>query len=87
MSLEQERESGTSKGADHRNQAREDRIHVGSLPLVGGEWNGVPCPRDPHWPGTGPRSIKTDVYTHVVGSDERQAVAMLAELLEDPLIG
>jgi hypothetical protein len=28
-----------------------------------------------------------DVYTHVVGSDEREAVALLAELLEDPLIG
>ncbi|MBA9046921.1 MULTISPECIES: tyrosine-type recombinase/integrase [Streptomyces] len=28
-----------------------------------------------------------DVYTHVVGDDEREAVALLAELLEDPLIG
>ncbi|GGY02035.1 site-specific integrase [Streptomyces anandii] len=32
-------------------------------------------------------SMTMDVYTHVVGSDEREAVAMLAELLEDPLIG
>ncbi|WP_258198895.1 hypothetical protein [Streptomyces sp. A244] len=28
-----------------------------------------------------------DVYTHVVGDSEREAVGMLAELLEDPLIG
>ncbi|MEU5078276.1 MULTISPECIES: tyrosine-type recombinase/integrase [Streptomyces] len=28
-----------------------------------------------------------DVYTHVAGDSEREAVAMLAELLEDPLIG
>ncbi|MFI5684533.1 hypothetical protein [Streptomyces sp. NPDC051636] len=27
-------------------------------------------------------SMTMDVYTHVVGSDEREAVAMLAELLE-----
>lgn len=26
-----------------------------------------------------------DVYTHVVGDSEREAVGMLAELLEDPL--
>ncbi|WP_420034526.1 tyrosine-type recombinase/integrase [Streptomyces sp. cg28] len=32
-------------------------------------------------------SMTMDVYTHVVGSDEREAVALLAELLEDPLIG
>ncbi|WP_353943554.1 tyrosine-type recombinase/integrase [Streptomyces sp. HUAS MG91] len=32
-------------------------------------------------------SMTMDVYTHVVGSDEREAVAMLAELLEDPLLG
>ncbi|WP_327430096.1 site-specific integrase [Streptomyces sp. NBC_01236] len=32
-------------------------------------------------------SMTMDVYTHVVGSDERDAVALLAELLEDPLIG
>ncbi|MDQ0684996.1 hypothetical protein QFZ56_003959 [Streptomyces achromogenes] len=28
-----------------------------------------------------------DVYTHVVGDSEREAVALLAELLGDPLIG
>ncbi|WP_399143907.1 DUF6193 family natural product biosynthesis protein [Streptomyces sp. MK7] len=28
-----------------------------------------------------------DVYTHVVGDSEREAVGMLAEPLEDPLIG
>lgn len=28
-----------------------------------------------------------DVYTHVVGDSEWEAVVMLAELLEDPLIG
>ncbi|MEV7982505.1 site-specific integrase [Streptomyces sp. NPDC086519] len=32
-------------------------------------------------------SMTMDVYTHVVGDSEREAVAMLAELLEDPLIG
>ncbi|MFE4697835.1 hypothetical protein ACFRIC_12260 [Streptomyces sp. NPDC056738] len=32
-------------------------------------------------------SMTMDVYTHVVGSDERDAVVLLAELLEDPLIG
>ena len=32
-------------------------------------------------------SMTMDVYTHVVGSDQREAAAMLAELLEDPLIG
>jgi integrase len=32
-------------------------------------------------------SMTMDVYTHVVGSDQREATAMLAELLEDPLIG
>ncbi|MFI9774307.1 tyrosine-type recombinase/integrase [Streptomyces sp. NPDC051956] len=32
-------------------------------------------------------SITMDVYTHVVGDGEREAVDMLAELLEDPLIG
>ncbi|MGW5103963.1 tyrosine-type recombinase/integrase [Streptomyces sp. NPDC004100] len=32
-------------------------------------------------------SMTMDVYTHVVGEDEREAVALLAELLEDPLIG
>jgi integrase len=32
-------------------------------------------------------SMTMDVYTHVVGEDEREAVAMLAELLEDPLLG
>ncbi|WP_371238631.1 hypothetical protein [Streptomyces pimonensis] len=32
-------------------------------------------------------SMTTDVYTHVVGEDAREAVAMLAELLEDPLLG
>ncbi|MEE1795089.1 site-specific integrase [Streptomyces sp. BE308] len=32
-------------------------------------------------------SMTMDVYTHVVGDDEREAVTMLAELLEDPLIG
>ncbi|MFF8916886.1 tyrosine-type recombinase/integrase [Streptomyces sp. NPDC015032] len=32
-------------------------------------------------------SMTMDVYTHVVGDGEREAVAMLAELLEDPLIG
>jgi integrase len=32
-------------------------------------------------------SMTMDVYTHVVGSDQRDAAAMLAELLEDPLIG
>ncbi|MYQ33161.1 hypothetical protein GTW65_19295 [Streptomyces sp. SID4956] len=31
--------------------------------------------------------ISMDVYTHVVGDSEREAVGMLAELLEDPLIG
>ncbi|WP_351230240.1 hypothetical protein [Streptomyces sp. NPDC002133] len=32
-------------------------------------------------------SMIMDVYTHVVGDDEREAAAMLADLLEDPLIG
>ncbi|WP_381796259.1 tyrosine-type recombinase/integrase [Streptomyces niveus] len=32
-------------------------------------------------------SMTMDVYTHVVGDGEREAVSMLAELLEDPLIG
>jgi integrase len=32
-------------------------------------------------------SMTMDVYTHVVGDSEREAVSMLAELLEDPLIG
>ncbi|MFJ5210947.1 tyrosine-type recombinase/integrase [Streptomyces nigra] len=32
-------------------------------------------------------SMTMDVYTHVVGDREREAVGMLAELLEDPLIG
>jgi integrase len=32
-------------------------------------------------------SMTMDVHTHVVGDSEREAVAMLAELLEDPLIG
>ncbi|MGH1552754.1 tyrosine-type recombinase/integrase [Streptomyces sp. L7] len=32
-------------------------------------------------------SMTMDVYTHVVGSDQREAAAMLADLLEDPLIG
>ncbi|MFJ9422619.1 MULTISPECIES: tyrosine-type recombinase/integrase [Streptomyces] len=32
-------------------------------------------------------SMTMDVYTHVVGSDQREAAALLAELLEDPLIG
>ncbi|MFG3184346.1 MULTISPECIES: tyrosine-type recombinase/integrase [Streptomyces] len=32
-------------------------------------------------------SMTMDVYTHVVGDSEREAVGMLAELLEDPLIG
>lgn len=32
-------------------------------------------------------SMTMDVYTHVVGSDQREATEMLAELLEDPLIG
>ncbi|MFE7131917.1 tyrosine-type recombinase/integrase [Streptomyces sp. NPDC057638] len=32
-------------------------------------------------------SMTLDVYTHVVGDGEREAVALLAELLEDPLIG
>jgi integrase len=32
-------------------------------------------------------SMTMDVYTHVVGDGEREAVALLAELLEDPLIG
>jgi integrase len=32
-------------------------------------------------------SMTMDVYTHVVGEDQRDAVDMLAELLEDPLIG
>ncbi|MFJ7195912.1 MULTISPECIES: hypothetical protein [unclassified Streptomyces] len=32
-------------------------------------------------------SMTTDVRTHVVGEGEREAVTMLAELLEDPLIG
>ncbi|UFR03471.1 site-specific integrase [Streptomyces sp. Go40/10] len=32
-------------------------------------------------------SMTMDVYTHVAGDSEREAVAMLAELLEDPLIG
>lgn len=32
-------------------------------------------------------SMPMDVYTHVVGDGEREAVAMPAELLEDPLIG
>ncbi|WP_328639694.1 tyrosine-type recombinase/integrase [Streptomyces canus] len=32
-------------------------------------------------------SMTMDVYTHVVGDSEREAVTMLAELLEDPLIG
>ncbi|MFE7069512.1 tyrosine-type recombinase/integrase [Streptomyces sp. NPDC057620] len=32
-------------------------------------------------------SMTMDVYTHVVGSDQREATAMLADLLEDPLIG
>jgi integrase len=31
-------------------------------------------------------SMTMDVYTHVVGDSEREAVGMLAELLEDPLI-
>jgi integrase len=32
-------------------------------------------------------SMTMDVYTHVVGDSEREAVTMLDELLEDPLIG
>ncbi|MFF5975028.1 tyrosine-type recombinase/integrase [Streptomyces sp. NPDC012769] len=32
-------------------------------------------------------SMTMDVYTHIVGDGEREAVALLAELLEDPLIG
>ncbi|MEU3823920.1 tyrosine-type recombinase/integrase [Streptomyces sp. NPDC029080] len=32
-------------------------------------------------------SMTMDVYTHVAGDSEREAVAMLADLLEDPLIG
>ncbi len=32
-------------------------------------------------------SMTMDVYTHVVGEGEREAVDMLADLLEDPLIG
>ncbi|MGW1088323.1 hypothetical protein ACWD4L_18845 [Streptomyces sp. NPDC002596] len=28
-----------------------------------------------------------DAYTHVVGSDDREAVALLADLLQDPLVG
>ncbi|MGW5760027.1 tyrosine-type recombinase/integrase [Streptomyces tendae] len=32
-------------------------------------------------------SMTMDVYTHVVSDSEREAVGMLAELLEDPLIG
>ncbi|MGW7667809.1 tyrosine-type recombinase/integrase [Streptomyces sp. NPDC054775] len=32
-------------------------------------------------------SMTVDVYMHVVGEDEREAVALPAELLEDPLIG
>ncbi|MGW2490072.1 tyrosine-type recombinase/integrase [Streptomyces sp. NPDC001606] len=32
-------------------------------------------------------SMTMDVYTHVVGDSEREAVGMLAELLEDPLLG
>jgi integrase len=32
-------------------------------------------------------SMTMDVYTHVVGDSQREAVGMLAELLEDPLIG
>ncbi|WP_416977910.1 tyrosine-type recombinase/integrase [Streptomyces sp. T028] len=32
-------------------------------------------------------SMTMDVYTHVVGDSEREAVTMLAELLEDPLSG
>lgn len=32
-------------------------------------------------------SMTMDVYTHVVGDSEREAVTLLAELLEDPLIG
>ncbi|SDE71174.1 tyrosine-type recombinase/integrase [Streptomyces griseoaurantiacus] len=32
-------------------------------------------------------SMTMDVYTHVVGDSEQEAVGMLAELLEDPLIG
>ncbi|GHB57830.1 site-specific integrase [Streptomyces xanthochromogenes] len=32
-------------------------------------------------------SMTMDVYTHVVGSDQREATDLLAELLEDPLIG
>ncbi|MEU1042579.1 tyrosine-type recombinase/integrase [Streptomyces sp. NPDC005907] len=32
-------------------------------------------------------SMTMDVYTHVVGDGEREAVSMLAELLQDPLIG
>ncbi|MER5683273.1 tyrosine-type recombinase/integrase [Streptomyces sp. NPDC002205] len=32
-------------------------------------------------------SMTMDVYTHVVDNDRREAAAMLADLLEDPLIG
>ncbi|WP_406729977.1 hypothetical protein WJ438_20390 [Streptomyces sp. GD-15H] len=32
-------------------------------------------------------SVTMDVYTHTVGDSEREAVGMLAELLEDPLTG
>ncbi|MFE3033574.1 tyrosine-type recombinase/integrase [Streptomyces canus] len=32
-------------------------------------------------------SMTMDVYTHVVGEDQRDAAELLAELLEDPLIG
>lgn len=32
-------------------------------------------------------SMTLDIYTHVVGEDQREAAAMLADLLEDPLIG
>ncbi|MFI5797091.1 hypothetical protein [Streptomyces sp. NPDC051677] len=40
------------------------------------------------WPPTPVAAyITMDVYTHVVGDSEREAVTMLAELLEDPLAG
>ncbi|WP_406504783.1 hypothetical protein [Streptomyces sp. NBC_01602] len=32
-------------------------------------------------------SMTMDVCTHVVDEDRREAAAMLADLLEDPLIG
>ncbi|WP_234393206.1 hypothetical protein [Streptomyces pactum] len=53
--------------------------------ITGGHWAQEPGHDLAFSAGHG--CMTTDVYTHVVGDSEREAVGMLAELLEDPLIG